>query len=140
MTKAQYKPVLIYILLLIAGLSLLLSVFALTDQQYPVSAIAFLSNIYILTKYLAVKKENLKLLEKSFMYRGKYTNFSKIKSIKMNKQDSSVTPNLKLNPLANSAIYNINLKNKTIQVIGKLYKNAGEFVDELAIRANIVIS
>ncbi|MDH3327450.1 MAG: hypothetical protein OEM38_12145 [Gammaproteobacteria bacterium] len=139
MTKAQYKPVLIYMLLFIAGLSLLLSFIALTYQQYPISAIAVLSSIYILTKYLSIKKQNLELLETSFNYCGKSINFFEIESIKILEQDNSVTPNLKLNPLANSTIYNIQLKNEKIQIIGKLYKNADKFIGELAKKAKISI-
>ncbi len=108
-------------------------------NQLPIAGFAILSGIYLLTKYFSIKKENLELLDTGFRYSGRTISFTDIDTIKALKQDDSMTPDLKYNPLSNSVIYNIQLKTETIQVVGKLYKNADKFVEELASKANIKI-
>ena len=139
MINAQYKPGFLYSLVVLAILSLFFGVWALSVKQFPVAGIAILSALYLTTKFFATKRENLVLFADGFKYCGKSFNFSDIQSIKVLQQDSAVTPNLKLNPLRNSTIYDIEFKNETIQIVGKLYKNADKFMEALAKNAQVNI-
>ena len=79
------------------------------------------------------------MLDTGFRYSGRTFSFADIEAIKVLRQDASLTSNLKHNPLINSAIYNIQLKTETIQIVGKLYKNVDSFVEGLAVKAKLSI-
>jgi len=117
-----------------------MSLFAYIAHEFNLLALSLIAAAYLIFKTIKLKNESLKLVENGVIYNGKLVLYTEIKSIERLHEEKHLTRNYKIYLLGNSSIYFIKTKDKNIQILSKLFKNADGLVENLAKKSGVNVT